>query len=124
MSAEIVNHPAADDAAQAAIADAQRQYRAAKARLEAFVAEMPSSKTFKDAGNLVAWQMLMKIISGDLEPKSAREAAEVAEKIVKMVDGREVAAIGEAIGQIQDPEERRRTLAELRKTAQERALGK
>jgi len=123
MSAEIVNHPAAEDAAAAAIAEAQDQYRRAKARLEAYTREMVSSKTFKDAGNAIAWQMCMKILSGDLEPKSAKEAAEVAEKIVKMVDGRDVAAIGEAVNQIQDPEERRRTLAELRKTAQERALG-
>lgn len=123
MAGEVVAHPAAEDQAAKAIAEANAQYQRAKAQLAAFLQDAPTGATYKDAANAIVWKMMVKIMSGDLEPKTAREAADVAEKIAKLVDGRDLAAVGEAVAKIDDPNERRQLLADLKKTAQERALG-
>lgn len=98
----------------------QDQAAAAKAQLEAFATDLPSAKVFRQAGRLVAYRVIMDLITGELSFRNADEATKVAQRVLQMVDTVGTAEIGDEVGKISDPDEREELMRELAATARAR----
>lgn len=100
---------------------------AAKALLEGYakLADLVTLEDFRKAAVVVANNMVLGILTGEFgNPKGPKEAAEVAHKVLDLVQKRDVGALADDLSKITDPDERRELFERFREEAQAAAAAK
>lgn len=88
--------------------------------LEKYAQDLPTLQQFRQGAAALTSNLLLDSLTGKYgEPRNMKEAIQVANSVVDLIVKMDGVDIGNEIGKIADPEERRAMLAQFKKMAKE-----